>query len=118
VFDPAEIRRMIARMSREIVLLFDHAGTPLPEFATVAHVAEWTGLEIKSLDRYRPRWSPGVAAKGRGQNRTLFHRDKLIAILREQFLFPRATAIVSTRSHCSSSSGVFVYVGVRGCDVR
>jgi hypothetical protein len=84
-FDQAELKRMIARMSREIVLLFDHAGTPLPEFATVANVAEWTGLEIKSLDRYRPRWSPVVAAKGRGQNRTLFHRDKLIAILREQF---------------------------------
>jgi hypothetical protein len=33
----------------------------------------------------RSRWSPAVAAKGRGQNRTLFHRDKLIAILREQF---------------------------------
>jgi hypothetical protein len=85
VFDPAEINRMIARMSREIVLLFDHAGTPLPEFATVAHVAEWTGLEVKSLDRYRSRWSPAIATKGRGQNRTLFHRDKLIAILREQF---------------------------------
>jgi hypothetical protein len=85
VFDQAEIKRMIARMSRAIVLLLDHAGTPLPEFATVANVAEWTGLEIKSLDRYRPRWSPAVAAKGRGQNRTHFHRDKLIAILREQF---------------------------------
>jgi hypothetical protein len=51
----------------------------------VAHVAEWTGLEIKSLDRYRSRWSPVITAKGRGQLRTLFHRDKLIAILREQF---------------------------------
>jgi hypothetical protein len=85
IFDPAELARMEMRVARELSLLFEYIGEPLPDFATREMIAAWTYLEPRSLERYESEWKPALANPGRKGRPTLWRTDVLLPILKKRF---------------------------------